>query len=155
MFRGGMPYEAALKLRADDPAEYIKRAYESMAVHVTAMLELQKRGSRAFDYGNNIRGQAQKAGVANAFDIPGFVPEYIRPLFCLGKGPFRWAALSGKPEDIYATDEAVIKEFPEDEALGRWVRKPASGSNSRGFQPASVGWATERGLDSAKSSTVW
>ena len=135
----GMPFEKALELRTDDPAEYIKRAYESMAAHVTAMLELQKRGSRTFDYGNNIRGQAQKAGVANAFDIPGFVPEYIRPLFCLGKGPFRWAALSGRPEDIYVTDEAVIKEFPEDEALGRWIRKARERIRFQGL-PARICW---------------
>ena len=83
-----------------------------MAIHVEAMLELQKRGAKSFDYGNNIRGQAYKAGVVNAFNVPGFVSEYIRPLFCYGKGPFRWAALSGKPEDIYVTDEAVLKEFP-------------------------------------------
>jgi len=94
-----------------------------MAVHVKAMLELKKMGAHAFDYGNNIRGQAKKAGVEDAFDIPGFVPEYIRPLFCTGKGPFRWAALSGRAEDIFITDEAVLKEFPEDEALERWIKK--------------------------------
>lgn len=135
----GMPYEAALKLRRDDPDEYIKRAYQSMAVHVEAMLELQKRGARAFDYGNNIRGQALKAGVGRAFDIPGFVPEYIRPLFCLGKGPFRWAALSGKPADIYATDEAVLREFPEDEALARWIRKARERVKFQGL-PARICW---------------
>ena len=135
----GMPYEDALKLRRDNPAEYIKRAYDSMAVHVQAMLELRKRGARTFDYGNNIRGQAQKAGVSNAFDIPGFVPEYIRPLFCLGKGPFRWAALSGKPEDIYVTDEAVLKEFPEDEALARWIRKAQKRVKFQGL-PSRICW---------------
>ena len=108
----GIPYEEALKLRRENPQDYIKRAYESMAEHVRAMLELQARGARVFDYGNNLRGQAQKGGIANAFDIPGFVQEYIRPLFCYGKGPFRWAALSGNPQDIYVTDEAVLKEFP-------------------------------------------
>ena len=119
----GIPYEEALRLRKDDPKEYIRRSYGAMAAHVRAMLELKKRGARAFDYGNNIRGQAQKAGVTNAFDIPGFVPEYIRPLFCLGKGPFRWAALSGNPKDIHVTDEAVLKLFPKDEALARWIGK--------------------------------
>jgi urocanate hydratase len=110
-----------------------------MAAHVEALLELQKRGARAFDYGNNIRGQAQKAGVARAFDIPGFVPEYIRPLFCLGKGPFRWAALSGRPEDIFATDEAVLKEFPEDKALERWIRKAQKQVKFQGL-PARICW---------------
>jgi urocanate hydratase len=110
-----------------------------MAVHVQAMLELRKRGAKSFDYGNNLRGQAQKAGVGNAFDIPGFVPEYIRPLFCLGKGPFRWAALSGKPRDIYATDEAVLKEFPEDEGLERWIRKARKLIRFQGL-PARICW---------------
>jgi urocanate hydratase len=135
----GLPYDSALSLRRDNPKEYIRRAYESMAAHVEAMLELKRRGARAFDYGNNIRGQAQKAGVAAAFDIPGFVPEYIRPLFCLGKGPFRWAALSGKPADIYATDEAVLKEFPEDEALARWIRKAQKRVKFQGL-PARICW---------------
>jgi urocanate hydratase len=135
----GLPYEDALTLRAKDPADYIRRSYVSMAAHVEAMLELQKRGSRAFDYGNNIRGQAKKAGVAGAFDIPGFVPEYIRPLFCLGKGPFRWAALSGKPRDIYATDEAVLREFPEDEALARWIRKARNQVRFQGL-PSRICW---------------
>jgi urocanate hydratase len=135
----GVPYEEAIGLRKKDPADYIRRSYAAMAAHVQAMLELRKRGARAFDYGNNIRGQAQKAGVANAFDIPGFVPEYIRPLFCLGKGPFRWAALSGKPEDIYATDEAVLREFPEDEALARWIRKARSQVKFQGL-PSRICW---------------
>ncbi len=135
----GLPYEEALALRKKDPADYIRRSYAAMAAHVEAMLELRKRGARAFDYGNNIRGQAQKAGVASAFDIPGFVPEYIRPLFCLGKGPFRWAALSGKPQDIYATDEAVLKEFPEDEALARWIRKARSRVKFQGL-PSRICW---------------
>jgi len=110
-----------------------------MAAHVEAMLELQKRGARAFDYGNNIRGQAHKAGVAHAFDIPGFVQEYIRPLFCYGKGPFRWAALSGRPEDIYVTDEAVLAEFPEDGALERWIRKAQKQVKFQGL-PARICW---------------
>jgi urocanate hydratase len=135
----GLPYEEALKLRRDDPEDYIRRSYQAMAGHVEAMLELKKRGARAFDYGNNIRGQAQKAGVRDAFEIPGFVPEYIRPLFCLGKGPFRWAALSGKPADIYATDEAVLREFPEDEALARWIRKARNEVRFQGL-PSRICW---------------
>jgi urocanate hydratase len=135
----GIPYEEALRLRRENPDDYIKRAYQSMTVHVEAMLALQKAGAKAFDYGNNIRGQAEKAGVGRAFDIPGFVPEYIRPLFCLGKGPFRWAALSGKPEDIFVTDEAVLKEFPEDQALERWIRKAQKRVKFQGL-PARICW---------------
>lgn len=135
----GIPYAEALELRKKDPQKYIAMAYESMAAQVEAMLELQKRGARTFDYGNNLRGQAQKAGVANAFDIPGFVQEYIRPLFCVGKGPFRWAALSGKPQDIYVTDEAVLKTFPEDEALARWIRKAQKQVKFQGL-PARICW---------------
>jgi len=135
----GLAYEDALALRVKDPADYIRRSYASMAAHVEAMLELRKRGAKAFDYGNNIRGQARKAGVERAFDIPGFVPEYIRPLFCLGKGPFRWAALSGKPQDIYATDDAVLREFPEDEALARWIGKARSQVKFQGL-PARICW---------------
>jgi urocanate hydratase len=135
----GLPYEEALALRLKDPADYIRRSYASMAAHVRAMRELQKRGARAFDYGNNLRAQAQKAGVADAFEIPGFVQEYIRPLFCLGKGPFRWAALSGRPADIKATDEAVLREFPEDEALGRWIQKAQQRVKFQGL-PARICW---------------
>jgi len=135
----GIPYKEALRLRRENPEEYIKRAYESMAVQMEAMLELQKKGAIAFDYGNNLRGQAQKAGVEKAFDIPGFVPEYIRPLFCHGRGPFRWAALSGKEEDIYTTDEAVLQEFPEDEILHRWIRKAQKQVKFQGL-PARICW---------------
>jgi len=135
----GLPYEEAIALRTKDPADYIRRSYAAMAAHVEAMLELRKRGARTFDYGNNIRGQAQKAGVADAFDIPGFVPEYIRPLFSVGKGPFRWAALSGKPQDIYATDEAVLREFPEDDALARWIRKAREQVKFQGL-PSRICW---------------
>jgi urocanate hydratase len=135
----GMSHEDALGLRAKDPAGYIKRSYAAMAAHMRAMIELQKRGAKAFDYGNNLRGQAEKAGVADAFVVPGFVPEYIRPLFCLGKGPFRWAALSGKPQDIYVTDDAVLREFPEDEALARWIRKARSQVKFQGL-PARICW---------------
>ena len=135
----GFSYEDALKLRRKDPADYIRRSLAAMAVHVRAMLDLQKRGARAFDYGNNIRGQALQAGVAEAFQIPGFVPEYIRPLFCQGKGPFRWVALSGKPADIYATDQAVLETFPEDEALARWIRKARAQVKFQGL-PARICW---------------
>jgi len=135
----GLPYEDAIRLRRENPEGYIQRAYRSMAVHVEAMLTLQENGAKAFDYGNNIRGQAEKAGVARAFEIPGFVSEYIRPLFCLGKGPFRWAALSGKAEDIYATDEAVLREFPEDQALDRWIRKAQRQVKFQGL-PARICW---------------
>lgn len=119
---GGMTFEAALALRKQDPKAYIKASYESMARHMEAMLGMQKAGAVSFDYGNNLRGQARKAGVQNAFDIPGFVPEYIRPLFCQGKGPFRWAALSGNPKDIWATDELVLKLFPKNKPLARWIK---------------------------------
>ena len=117
----GVPYDEALALRESDPERYIELSMKSMAAHVRAILEFQKKGAVAFDYGNNLRGQAQDAGVADAFEYPGFVPAYIRPLFCTGKGPFRWVALSGDPEDIYRTDETVLRLFPEDEALCRWI----------------------------------
>ena len=135
----GLPYEEALKLREENPEDYIKRSFQSMAEHVEAMLELQARGARTFDYGNNLRGQAHKAGVENAFDFPGFVPAYIRPLFCEGKGPFRWAALSGNPKDIYATDDAVLELFPEDEALARWIRKARKQVAFQGL-PSRICW---------------
>lgn len=100
----GISYEEALELREKDPEEYIKMSFESMVQHVQAMIDLQNMGSVVFDYGNNIRGQAERGGLRNAFSFPGFVPAYIRPMFCQGKGPFRWAALSGDPQDIYRTD---------------------------------------------------
>ncbi len=118
----GISYEEALKLRESDPEKYISMSYQSMGAHCRAMLELQKMGSITFDYGNNLRGQAKtNAGVENAFDYPGFVPAYVRPLFCEGKGPFRWVALSGDPEDIYKTDAKVLELFPKDQALHRWI----------------------------------
>ncbi len=116
-----MPYEEALALRESDPKAYERESMAAMADHVRAMLELQRRGSVVFDYGNNLRQRAFDAGVENAFDFPGFVPAFIRPLFCEGKGPFRWVALSGDPEDIYTTDRIVAQLFPENEALGRWL----------------------------------
>jgi urocanate hydratase len=117
----GMSLEEAGRLRERNPSDYIARSMAAMATHVRAMLALQSRGAVTFDYGNNIRAQARQAGVAEAFDIPGFVPEYIRPLFCEGKGPFRWAALSGDPEDIRVTDEAALELFGHDESLARWI----------------------------------
>jgi urocanate hydratase len=136
---GKMSLQEALKLRREDPQEYTKRAYQSMAVHVEAMLAMQKKGAVTFDYGNNIRGQAHQAGVANAFDFPGFVPAYIRPLFCYGKGPFRWAALSGDPEDIFKTDQVVLREFPQDTALSRWIKLAQEKVQFQGL-PARICW---------------
>ncbi|MGG0177560.1 urocanate hydratase [Gottfriedia acidiceleris] len=118
----GMTMEEGKKLRAQNPDEVIKRAKHSMAVHVEAILAMQQRGAIAFDYGNNIRQVALDEGVKNAFDFPGFVPAFIRPLFCEGKGPFRWVALSGDPEDIYKTDEVILREFADNEHLCNWIR---------------------------------
>ncbi|MBZ0263180.1 urocanate hydratase [bacterium] len=117
----GIDYADALKLRESNPDEYKKRAMESMVVHCRAMVDLQKAGSITFDYGNNLRGQAQRMGYEEAFAFPGFVPAYIRDLFCEGKGPFRWCAISGDPQDIYTTDKAIKELFPHDEALIRWI----------------------------------
>lgn len=118
----GMSFEEAMKLRETDPDEYRQRSKASMVVHVQAMLDFQKQGAEVFDYGNNIRQQAYNQGLENAFDFPGFVPAYIRPLFCEGKGPFRWVVLSGDPEDLYRTDEVILELFPEDEHLTRWIK---------------------------------
>ncbi len=135
----GMTLDEAIELRRKDPKTYIRRAMESMAVHVRAMLELQKKGSIVFDYGNNIRAQAFEAGVKEAFSYPGFVPAFIRPLFCEGKGPFRWAALSGDPEDIYRTDDAILREFPDDVSLTRWIRLAKERVKFQGL-PARICW---------------
>jgi urocanate hydratase len=118
----GMTLEAALALRGSDPDRYIERAFAAMREHVEAMVGFAKRGAAVFDYGNNIRGQAKKAGYEDAFSFPGFVPAYIRPLFCEGSGPFRWIALSGDPSDIAVTDDLILELFPEKEALGRWIK---------------------------------
>jgi urocanate hydratase len=136
--RGGT-LEDWTRLRKDDPKTYIARAYETMADHVRALLELQRRGAVVFDYGNNLRGQAQKAGVADAFRIGGFVPLYIRPLFCEGKGPFRWAALSGDPEDIRVTDRALLELFPHDAGLSRWLSLAGERIAFQGL-PARICW---------------
>ncbi len=132
-------YGAALRLRREDPAAYIARSYATMAEHMRGLLELQRRGAVVFDYGNNLRGQAQKAGVANAFDVGGFVPLYIRPLFCEGKGPFRWVALSGDPEDIRTTDRALLELFPRDAALSRWLALAEERIAFQGL-PARICW---------------
>jgi len=134
-----MKLEEAFELRKINPSKYIELSRRTIVAHVKAMLEFQARGAVAFDYGNNIRGEAKENGVANAFDIPGFVPEYIRPLFCDGKGPFRWAALSGDPKDIYETDKAVIETFPENRALIRWIEMAQQKVHFQGL-PARICW---------------
>lgn len=131
--------EQANVLRETNPTEYIELAYQSMARHVELMLELQKRGAITFDYGNNIRARALEKGVKNAFDFPGFVPAFIRPLFCEGKGPFRWAALSGDPEDIRVTDEVILSLFPENESLRRWMTMAQERIAFQGL-PARICW---------------
>ena len=118
----GLSVNEAKKLREKDPVEYRRRSLDSMVLHVEAMLAMQQKGAVVFDYGNNIRQQAFNQGLKNAFDFPGFVPAYIRPLFCQGKGPFRWVALSGDPEDIYRTDETILDLFPDDQLLNRWIK---------------------------------
>jgi urocanate hydratase len=135
----GLTFEAAAALRDRDPEDYVARSMKAMADHVRAMLELGRRGSHVFDYGNNIRAQAAQAGVSDAFDIPGFVPEYIRPLFCEGKGPFRWAALSGDPADIAVTDDLVLELFPQNRILNRWINLARKRIKFQGL-PARICW---------------
>jgi urocanate hydratase len=132
-------YEQAKVLREQNPDDYIAYAYNSMVKHVTLMLELQGKGAITFDYGNNIRARAQEKGVKNAFDFPGFVPAYIRPLFCEGKGPFRWAALSGDPHDIAVTDETIIKLFPNNKGMLRWIKLAQERIAFQGL-PARICW---------------
>ena len=135
-----MSLAEADKLRDENPDRYIKESYRTMGEHCKSMLELQSRGAITFDYGNNLRGQAKEnAGVRNAFDFPGFVPEYIRPLFCEGKGPFRWVALSGNPDDIYKTDAKVLELFPNDRALERWIKMAQEKVEFQGL-PARICW---------------
>lgn len=139
-YPAGYTKEQADELRIENPEKYLEEAYKSIAAHVKAMLEFKEKGSIVFDYGNNIRGIAEEfGGVKNAFDFPGFVPAYIRPLFCDGKGPFRWVALSGDPKDIYTTDEAIMDLFSEDEALVRWIKQAQA---RVGFQalPSRICW---------------
>lgn len=135
----GMSLEAARELRERDPDAYKQRAMESMARHVETMLKWQQKGSVVFDYGNNLRQRAYDYGVKNAFDYPGFVPAYIRPLFCEGKGPFRWVALSGNPQDIYATDRAIMELFPENAHLNRWLTMAQEQVEFQGL-PARICW---------------
>jgi urocanate hydratase len=135
----GMTLEQAVALRSADPGQYVQRARAAVVSHVQAMLALRSRGAVTFDYGNNIRAHAQQGGVVNAFDIPGFVPEYIRPLFCEGRGPFRWAALSGDPDDIRATDRAALEMFHDNDALCRWIRLAGERVAFQGL-PARIFW---------------
>ena len=135
-----LSYSQAIELRKNNPDEYLNYTYESMSQHCQAMLDFQKRGSIVFDYGNNLRGQAKDNGnIENAFDYPGFVPAYIRPLFCEGKGPFRWVALSGDPEDIYKTDAKALELFPEDKLLARWIKMAQKKVQFQGL-PARICW---------------
>jgi urocanate hydratase len=135
----GMTLDEARALRIANPEDYVKRSMAAMAMHVEAMLALQRAGAVTFDYGNNIRTHAKQAGVENAFDIPGFVPEYIRPLFCEGRGPFRWVALSGDPEDIYRTDRLALELFPHNETLARWIPMARQRIQFQGL-PARICW---------------
>ncbi|NMB58215.1 MAG: urocanate hydratase, partial [Chloroflexi bacterium] len=135
----GVSVSQAEALRKNDPAEYQRQSLDSMARHVQAMLAFQQRGAEVFDYGNNLRQRAYDRGVVDAFNFPGFVPAYIRPLFCEGKGPFRWVALSGDPEDIYRTDEAVMELFPEDAHLHQWLKMAREKVPFQGL-PARICW---------------
>jgi urocanate hydratase len=135
----GVAFEDMAALRAEDPEGFTRRARESMAVHVAAMVGFLDAGAEVFDYGNSIRGEAELAGYTRAFDFPGFVPAYIRPLFCEGKGPFRWAALSGDPKDITATDQAILDLFPQNESLARWIRLAEEKVHYQGL-PARICW---------------
>jgi urocanate hydratase len=135
----GVAFEDMAALRAEDPEGFTRRARESMAAHVAAMVGFLDAGAEVFDYGNSIRGEAELAGYTRAFDFPGFVPAYIRPLFCEGKGPFRWAALSGDPKDIAVTDHAILDLFPQNEALARWIRLAGEKVHFQGL-PARICW---------------
>ena len=135
----GLSLEKAGEMRENNPKEYLKRSYSSIADHVRCMLTLKEKGAITFDYGNNLRAMAKEAGVENAFDFPGFVPAYVRPLFCEGKGPFRWVALSGDPNDIYETDKIILDLFPEDKALHRWINMAQKRVEFQGL-PARICW---------------
>jgi urocanate hydratase len=135
----GLSLDQAAALRERDPAEYVRRSMDSMRVHCEAMVALMRAGAITFDYGNNLRGQAREAGYADAFAFPGFVPAYVRPLFCEGKGPFRWAALSGDPADIHRTDDLVLELFPEDQHLRRWITMARERVAFQGL-PARICW---------------
>ena len=150
----GMSYEEALALRQEDPARYMAEARRSMGEHVRRDARPEGEGAVVFDYGNNLRAEAQKAGVKNAFDFPGFVPAYIRPLFCEGKGTLPLGRLSGDPEGPPGTDEAVLATFPEDRALSRWITLARERVQSQGLPLASAGSATASGRRSAWCSTT-
>ena len=135
----GVTYNEAIRLRKSNPGKYVKESYRAIAEHCRGILKLMEKGSICFDYGNNLRGQAKKAGVNNAFDFPGFVPAYVRPLFCEGKGPFRWVALSGDSEDIFKTDEKIIELFPEDKTLVHWIKLAQDKVQFQGL-PARICW---------------
>ncbi|WP_212982038.1 urocanate hydratase, partial [Bacillus paramobilis] len=135
----GYTLEEAAKLREEDPERYVQLSQESMTKHVEAMLAMQAKGAITFDYGNNIRQVAFDEGLKNAFDFPGFVPAFIRPLFCEGKGPFRWVALSGDPEDIYKTDEVILREFADNEHLCNWIRMARQQVEFQGL-PSRICW---------------
>ena len=138
-FPEGYDVESADKLRKINPEKYVTESYDTMVHHVKLMIEFQTKGSVVFDYGNNLRGRALEKGLKNAFDFPGFVPAFIRPQFCLGRGPFRWVALSGDPEDIYATDRKILELFPEDEGLKRWIKMAQERIEFQGL-PARICW---------------
>jgi len=135
----GLSLDDAARLRQDNPDQYTHRSMQAMAVHVSAMLDLKRKGAVTFDYGNNIRAQAKQAGCQDAFEIPGFVPEYIRPLFCQGRGPFRWVALSGNPDDIRKTDNLALELFPDDQVLSRWLKLARERVQFQGL-PARICW---------------
>ncbi|MBW9234466.1 hypothetical protein JQK62_19815, partial [Leptospira santarosai] len=150
-----MSLEDAAKLRSENPAEYVKLSKASMAKHVSAMVEMMDKGSITFDYGNNIRQVAKDEGVERAFDFPGFVPAYIRPQFCEGKGPFRWVALSGDPEDIRKTDEVILREFSYNKHLCNWIKMAQEKIQFQGL-PSRICWLGygERARF-GKSLTIW
>ncbi|MBX2986159.1 MAG: urocanate hydratase [Bacteroidia bacterium] len=138
-FPEGLTVDEAIKLRETNPDKYVELSYQTIYKHVSQMLELQKRGAITFDYGNNLRARALEKGLKNAFDFPGFVPAYIRPLFCEGKGPFRWVALSGNPQDIYETDKVILELFPENQGLKRWIKMAQERVEFQGL-PARICW---------------
>jgi urocanate hydratase len=151
----GLSINEAAELRARDPETYMKRSRESMAEHCAGMVAFADRGSEVFDYGNSLRAEARDGGFERAFDYPGFIPAYIRPLFCEGKGPFRWVALSGDPADIAATDAAVLEEFPDNEPLARWISWPRNGCGTRACPLVFAGWAMGSVTAWVLGSTIW
>ena len=151
----GYDLEAASELREIDPERYISEARASMASHCAAMVGFEGQGAEVFDYGNSLRGEARLGGFERAYSYPGFVPAYIRPLFCEGKGPFRWAALSGEESDIAATDDAILELFPENERLARWISEASQKVHFQGLPRASAGSGQANGTGLASASTSW